>query len=347
MSQDRDKKLTSQEATYIGSETNATSGAEPGELVIKIVSGVGAGKQFTFAVGQGVVIGRQDDSHITLNHNLVSRHHTKIFWKGAEPWVADLNSTNGTYLNKQKIEEAPLRAGDRLKVGNSEMKISLEMSTDTHEEERLTELVARAESLLKKTDRYKDQWGRIFSGSLDKMTVPEVLQAIALGRGEGILVVRGPELGKIYLRRSAVFYARSGRITGRKALYRICGWREGSFDLRALDDELIADIPEAQLQKYAADFDSDLTQTLLEYFKIDDELSPIRPRLPDPAAVLTQNSKKAFPREAGYERVFEIYERVKKHPVVGDLLNDFALLDSEILRVLVFLKDRGFLTEKK
>ncbi len=69
---------------------------------------------------EGIVIGRADDADITLDDQSVSRRHVRITKQKKEFLVADMGSTNGTYLNDVKVEQATaLRNGDRIKVGTT------------------------------------------------------------------------------------------------------------------------------------------------------------------------------------------------------------------------------------
>jgi hypothetical protein len=181
---------------------------------------------------------------------------------------------------------------------------------------------------------------------MEKMRLGEILQSIAMGKSEGILVVRGPELGKIYIREGTVFFAKVGKVTGRKALFRMLSWDQGNFDLRSLEDELVGDYPQDHFEKYASEFSNDITQILLEYFKTEDEFSPYKNQVPPIDSVFRHNPEKPFPIKREYERVYRIYEKVGDGASVRELLNHFILLDTEIYRVLVFLIDRKYLLEK-
>lgn len=65
-------------------------------------------------------IGRDDNNHIVVDLDNVSRNHAKISVRHGRFYVSDLGSTNGTYLNDEEVtEEAPLRSGDFVKVGGA------------------------------------------------------------------------------------------------------------------------------------------------------------------------------------------------------------------------------------
>jgi pSer/pThr/pTyr-binding forkhead associated (FHA) protein len=64
------------------------------------------------------VIGRQTDCQIRIPSPTVSRHHCEIIVDGSRVSVRDLGSSNGTYVNKRRITQAEVAAGDLLAVGD-------------------------------------------------------------------------------------------------------------------------------------------------------------------------------------------------------------------------------------
>jgi pSer/pThr/pTyr-binding forkhead associated (FHA) protein len=62
-------------------------------------------------------IGRHPDSDIFLDDITVSRRHAELHRTGIGFAVRDVGSLNGTYLNRQRVEEGSLRNGDELQVG--------------------------------------------------------------------------------------------------------------------------------------------------------------------------------------------------------------------------------------
>lgn len=77
-----------------------------------------------------LVIGRADDCGLTIANSSVSRHHCRVFREDAGYVVEDLGSTNGTFVNGERARHFPLRDGDRLRVGNCELKFFGEGSAE-------------------------------------------------------------------------------------------------------------------------------------------------------------------------------------------------------------------------
>jgi pSer/pThr/pTyr-binding forkhead associated (FHA) protein len=74
----------------------------------------------TFQLGGELVIGRADKCQLVLDDTYVSQMHARIFSKGDGVMLEDLGSTNGTYLNRQRVTSpTELQRGDRVKIGKT------------------------------------------------------------------------------------------------------------------------------------------------------------------------------------------------------------------------------------
>ena len=77
---------------------------------------------FRILPGNIKTIGRATGADFIVDAALISRVHCRVTaLNGGELEVRDLESTNGTYVNGQRIETARLAPGDRLQVGRVEM----------------------------------------------------------------------------------------------------------------------------------------------------------------------------------------------------------------------------------
>ncbi len=67
-----------------------------------------------------ITIGRAATCDVTIDDSYASQIHARIFRREGEHVLEDLGSTNGTYLNRQKVSSATtLRTGDHLQVGST------------------------------------------------------------------------------------------------------------------------------------------------------------------------------------------------------------------------------------
>ena len=65
-------------------------------------------------------VGRHDDCDIVVNDPWANKRHARIDRSGESHVITDLDSTNGTYINGQRIESRVLREGDRIRIGRIE-----------------------------------------------------------------------------------------------------------------------------------------------------------------------------------------------------------------------------------
>src|SRR5690606_28695 len=69
-----------------------------------------------------VHIGAMEDNDLVVDDETVSRNHCKIFREGDQYMIADLGSTNGTFVNRVRIREAFLHEGCTITLGTSDIK---------------------------------------------------------------------------------------------------------------------------------------------------------------------------------------------------------------------------------
>src|SRR5208282_2271019 len=71
--------------------------------------------------GQEITVGRVADNKIQIEHASISGHHAVLKLDGQDYVIKDLDSTNGTRINAEKIGEQKLRRNDILRLGNIEL----------------------------------------------------------------------------------------------------------------------------------------------------------------------------------------------------------------------------------
>ena len=74
-------------------------------------------------------LGRVEDNTFAITDPSVSSHHCEVLLRGAEVIVRDLNSTNGTFINGERVTEAPLKPGQILRLGQIELRLETESTT--------------------------------------------------------------------------------------------------------------------------------------------------------------------------------------------------------------------------
>lgn len=78
-------------------------------------------KDYPLAVGQSCTIGRKSSNDIVIDNLAVSGNHAKIESVSTTFVIRDLESTNGTFVNKKKVSMHNLRHGDILLIGKHDL----------------------------------------------------------------------------------------------------------------------------------------------------------------------------------------------------------------------------------
>jgi diguanylate cyclase (GGDEF)-like protein len=106
-----------------------------------IISGEDMGRRYELGNTE-VSIGRADTSTICVPTDQVSRKHCTVQGILGQYYLVDNRSTNGTFVNEQKVERAKLVDGDQIRVGKTVLKY-----TESHVEQRYFEHVFNLASM--------------------------------------------------------------------------------------------------------------------------------------------------------------------------------------------------------
>jgi len=99
----------------------AKAGKPPQVVVVKDESGK---KIATHRLHSTLQVGRADACHIRLDDTYVSNFHAKLYSENGAWYVQDLGSTNGTYLNRQRVSGAvEVQTGDEVRVGKTTLEL--------------------------------------------------------------------------------------------------------------------------------------------------------------------------------------------------------------------------------
>ncbi|MCI0343277.1 MAG: FHA domain-containing protein [Planctomycetales bacterium] len=187
------------------------------------------------------IIGRSADSDLALPVAMVSRRHATISWDGAQWLLSDIESENGTYLNEARISKAPVKPGDRIRIGPYEIVVATEGEPSALRggSGLQTRLVPRGDVARKG-----------MSGELATLPLPDVIQSLAQqrktgavrlrtgaghgapggsGRGPSASSGRGEEAGTLWLVDGEVVDARAWDQRGEAAFRALLWLTSGSF----------------------------------------------------------------------------------------------------------------------
>src|ERR1700690_1551883 len=217
--------------------------------VLRFISGKYQGGEFPIATDKQIVVGRSSDLDMVLVEDMVSRKHARIAMQSDQIWIEDLGSTNGTFVNGEKIKRARLKEGDRVLIGTSILKVIAGDATspaarDEAQVKQNLENVAAAR---------RTSQARTMSGSIEEVPLPDLLQLFGTSKKSGVLVIRtDDDVGRIYLKKGQISFAIINDLDDvqpLKSLYRMLTWAKGLFDLdppeeREFPNEMTASVQE-------------------------------------------------------------------------------------------------------
>jgi pSer/pThr/pTyr-binding forkhead associated (FHA) protein len=118
LQEDATMSFTPMETEEEGEEVGGLpqSDLEVGQALLVVQRGPNAGSKFL--IDKDVTTaGRHPESDIFLDDVTVSRRHAEFRRKDRRFYIHDVGSLNGTYVNRQRVEETELAAGDELQIG--------------------------------------------------------------------------------------------------------------------------------------------------------------------------------------------------------------------------------------
>jgi len=174
--------------------------------------------------GQEVTLGRSTDCTLQLPAAGASRRHASVLLRGGTVVLKDLGSTNGTFVNGERVSEATLRSGDKIRIGGMEiLYCCVEAGT--------------AVSGVDDTRTVVSFWpgqgagGEALRGNLEKVPLFAVLQMLEMGRQSGCLAIE-TSIGEscLWLEGGRIVHAENGKEKGLDAALAIAQANIGRFE---------------------------------------------------------------------------------------------------------------------
>jgi hypothetical protein len=100
------------------------SSSQPAPVTV-MVHADGSAKPKAMYLATNTVVGRGAECDLRVDDTFVSQEHARIFAKDGSWYVEDLGSTNGTFVNEQRLAApAMLTTGDRVRVGTTVLELA-------------------------------------------------------------------------------------------------------------------------------------------------------------------------------------------------------------------------------
>ncbi len=205
------------------------------------------GPPLTLEAGGKVTIGRAADCELRLPSGDASRQHAEIVAGEDGFTLRDLGSTNGTFVNGERVSEHRLAPGDRIHIGSSAITFC-QLGGDAFEP-----CAAGGDANDRTIIAKRPASNEILRGDLAEIPPYAILQMLEMGRKSGELCIDADDdAGRFWFVDGAPIHAETKTLRGFEAGVAIAGWTEGRFRLAPLENP-----PQATI-------DSGVTEILLE-----------------------------------------------------------------------------------
>ena len=207
---------------------------------LRFISGKYQGGEYPLQEAGELVIGRSSELDMVLIEDMVSRKHAKISLAPGQITIADLGSTNGTFVNGEKIKRARLKEGDRILIGTSILKL---VSIAKQAGASVIDAKAAQQQLERSAAAQEKRTGgrTAVQGRLEEVPLVDLLQLLSTSKKTGAIVIKGYRGGRVHLRIGKVVSAvidADPTLPPKKALYRMVGWTQGGFEFVPQEGEM-------------------------------------------------------------------------------------------------------------
>jgi pSer/pThr/pTyr-binding forkhead associated (FHA) protein len=309
---------------------------------LRFISGKYQGGEFPLEPGREVVVGRSSDLDMVLVEEMVSRKHARIELKDGAITIEDLGSTNGTFVNGERIVKAPLKEGDRVLIGSNILKV-VHSSGDVGPP--VTRRSIEPPGLPRPAARRTETEAARMTGSIEEIPLPDLMQLFGTSRKTGVLVVETEtDVGKIYLDKGVLKFVTvepvdgppTGKVAPLKAVYRMLSWEKGTFMLDPPSD-----------QTFEEPLDASVQEVLMEGFRQRDEFEHIKHKLPPMDVLLQAELPLSAPLRALDPPQLDVYQAILNGVTVRELFDATPLTDLDAANALMFLMDKGYVTKPR
>jgi Domain of unknown function (DUF4388)/Inner membrane component of T3SS, cytoplasmic domain len=302
------------------------------QFALRFISGKYQGGEFPLADGVPVIVGRSSDLDMVLVEEMVSRRHARVELTGGTVVVEDLGSTNGTFVNGERVERATLVEGDRLLIGTSILKL-VSVEEVAPGSRRNLQKVALGKETIRQQSSGASSSARM-TGNLEEIPLPDLMQLFGTSKKTGTLVLHGDKVGKIHLRDGLLIHATvegGPPLSPLKAAYRLLTWGAGTFALEPAEVQ-VEPVLELSAQAY-----------LMEGFRQLDELLNLQSRAPALTHRLSLKSPLEAPLSTLEQSQLEVLQACINSPDFKTALDRSAKTDLETTLDVVDLLRRGYL----
>ncbi|MEZ4298488.1 MAG: DUF4388 domain-containing protein [Polyangiaceae bacterium] len=293
-------------------------------LALRFISGKFQGSEYPLTDSGEMLVGRSGDVQIVLSEDMVSRRHARIAYDGQRIVIEDLGSTNGTFVNGEKIKRCDLKEGDRVLIGSSIFKVVYADQAAAGPRRRTGE------------DNLGRTQARTMTGAIEEIPLPDVLQLLGSSKKTGVLVIHSQQgTGRMRMRKGTIIHcAIDGldTVAPLKSAYRMLAWTQGTFELEPCDE---APVP--------GEIDLAVHELLMEGLRQMDEYNHLSGSLPALAAHLAVPMPLLPPLRDLSPIELDTFQIALNDPTFGAVLDRSPASDLDTARAVLRLLSGGYL----
>lgn len=296
----------------------------PRPLALRFISGKFQGSEYALTDSGEMLVGRSGDVQIVLSEDMVSRRHARIVYDGQRITIEDLGSTNGTFVNGEKIKRCDLKEGDRVLIGSSIFKVVYADQASPGPRRRPgDESLGRTQA-------------RTMTGAIEEIPLPDVLQLLGTSKKTGILVIQSSHgIGRMRMRKGSIIHTTIDGLEGvspLKCAYRMLAWVTGTFELEPADESPVP-----------GEIDLQVHELLMEGLRQMDEYNHLRPQLPEMNARLVVSQPLVPPLRDLSPLELDTFQIVWNDPIFSNVLDRSAASDLDTARSVLRLLSGGYI----
>ncbi|MHC4599635.1 MAG: response regulator [Planctomycetota bacterium] len=168
-------------------------------------------------------------------------------------------------------------------------------------------------------------------GQLNQFNLPDLLQNINMLSKSGALEIRRDDLARIFVQSGEVINAQVGEVMGKKAFYRMLGWKDGIFEFKEF------------VPKVSKVFKENTIKLILDGLKQEDEITRFRKSFPSEEDAILINFNDEFFSYNFNDETRSFLNLIQEKRILAQILDGSPLEDLKVYKALALLQNTGIL----
>jgi hypothetical protein len=271
---------------------------------------------------------------------MVSRKHARIWIEDGQVNLEDFGSTNGTFVNGEKISRAVVNRGDRILIGTSIMKL---VETEKEPRQTSSEIIPGSDSATSGMPAHGAALSTSVSvsamtGTIDEVPLPDLIQLLSSSKKTGTLIITSHKTtGKLHLEKGKIVFCsvdNSPNLAPLKAIFRILSWHTGKFELHGAEET-----------EFSETIDMPTEHILIEGLRQLDEIHNLEGKLPPMETQLVIVTPLSAKLTDLTPEQLEVFQLVHNHGVLQNVIYMAAMDTTKAANIVMELLKKSYIIE--